>query len=148
MEFEDYTPGELARIFGLMSDKAQYQMPTDSRRRILYGFNYLYHQRDRHFGNGRTSRNSFERSVRRLANRLASVDEVTRDLLTTLEPPDIEVSGIDQAHLSALVAQPGEVTTECAQCKQEVTISDGSLATEIPCPDCKQNFTPYWGEPV
>ena len=43
MEFEDYTPGELARIFGLMSDKAQYQMPTDSRRRILYGFNYLYH---------------------------------------------------------------------------------------------------------
>lgn len=148
MEFEDYTPGELARIFGLMASKAEYKLPTDSRRRVLYGFDYLYARRDRHFGNGRTSRNSFERSVRRLANRLATLNEMNRDLLTTLQPEDIEVAGIDAAHLTAMVAHEGHIRVLCDACKQELTIPDSQLAVEIKCSKCEKPFTPQWGEPV
>ena len=148
LHFEDYTPGDMARIFGLMAGKAEYTLPTDTRRRLLYGFDYLFERRDRHFGNGRTVRNSFERSVRRLANRLATVVDVDRALLTTLQPEDIEVAGIEQAHLSALVAQSGHVRVACEHCKKEITISDSQLAVEISCPNCQQEFTPQWGDPV
>ncbi len=64
MHFDDYPPEALCRIFELIAKKAKYTLPTESRRRLLRGFTYLYVKRDRHFGNGRCSRNSFERSVR------------------------------------------------------------------------------------
>ncbi len=54
MHFDDYSPEELCRIFALMAGKAQYELPTESRRRLLRGFTLLYATRDRHFGNGRT----------------------------------------------------------------------------------------------
>ncbi len=73
MHFDDYPPEALCRIFELIAKKAKYTLPTESRRRLLRGFTYLYIGRDRHFGNGRCSRNSFERSVRRLANRLSQL---------------------------------------------------------------------------
>lgn len=148
LHFEDYTPGEMARIFGLMAGKAKYTLPTESRRRLLYGFDYLHDRRDRHFGNGRTVRNSFERSVRRLANRLAGLTQVDRDLLTTLEQEDIEVDGIEQAHLAALASQSGYILVHCNHCEKEVTIADSQLANEMACPSCQQEFLPGWGELV
>ncbi|MCG8651219.1 MAG: AAA family ATPase, partial [Pirellulales bacterium] len=89
MHFDDYPPEALCRIFELIAGKAKYTLPTESRRLLLRGFTYLYIRRDRHFGNGRASRNSFERSVRRLANRLAAVNDINHKLLTTLQPEDI-----------------------------------------------------------
>lgn len=148
MDFKDYTPGQLARIFGLMTNKAKYQLPTDSRRRVLFGFDYLYQRRDRHFGNGRAARNSFERSVRKLANRLASIPEVTRELLTTLQPGDIEVAGIDDAHLSAMTDKQGHVRVQCQACQAEITIPDNQLATSVQCSACQAEFVAEWGEPV
>ena len=146
MQFSDYPPEALCRIFELIAKKSKYKLPTESRRRLLRGFTYLYAKRDRHFGNGRTSRNSFERSVRRLANRLAGVPDVTRELLTTLQPEDIEVAGVDQAHLSAMVAQPGQVRVECDGVPQ--IIDDSLLGTEVKCGSCEKLFFADWGEPV
>jgi hypothetical protein len=146
MQFDDYPPEALCRIFELIAKKAKYTLPTESRRRLLRGFTYLYARRDRHFGNGRTSRNSFERSVRRLANRLAKSDEVTRELLTTLQPDDIEVAGIDQLHLKAMAGEPGKVRVECKGNSQ--VIDDQLLGTEVKCEACGEMFLADWGEPV
>ncbi|TWU22069.1 ESX-1 secretion system protein EccA1 [Novipirellula galeiformis] len=148
MHFDDYPPEALCRIFELIAKKSKYTLPTESRRRLLRGFTYLYIDRDRHFGNGRTSRNSFERSVRRLANRLATMSEVDRKLLTTLEPEDIEVADVTQTHLAALVAEPGNVRVHCKHCDQAVVINDKQLATEIKCEACKEMYEADWGEPV
>lgn len=148
MHFDDYPPESLCRIFELIAKKSKYTLPTESRRRLLRGFTYLYIARDRHFGNGRTSRNSFERSVRRLANRLATLTEVDRKLLTTLEAEDIEVADVTQAHLAALVAEPGNVRVHCKHCDQAVVIDDKQLATEIKCDACKETYEADWGEPV
>ncbi len=148
MHFDDYSPEDLCRIFELIAQKSKYSIPTESRRRLLRGFTYLYIDRDRHFGNGRTARNSFERSVRRLANRLAKMTEIDRTLLTTLEPEDIEVADVTMEHLEALVKNPGNVRVHCKHCTQAIVVSDGLLGTEMKCEKCKEMFEADWGEPV
>lgn len=148
MHFDDYSPEALCRIFELIAKKAKYTLPTESRRRLLRGFTYLYVKRDRHFGNGRCSRNSFERSVRRLANRLSKVAEMNRELLTTLEADDIEVAGVDMAHLKAMAAEAGQVRVTCDKCEAGQVIDDANLGTEISCDGCKESFDADWGEPV
>ncbi len=148
MEFDDYSPEELCRIYELIAEKAKYKLPTESRRRLLRGFTYLYIGRDRHFGNGRTSRNSFERSVRRLANRLASMEEINQELLTTLEPGDIEVVDISQAHLAAMAADRGDVKVICTHCDTDQVLDDQKLGTQVLCNKCGQTFNAAWGEPV
>jgi hypothetical protein len=148
MQFDDYPPEALCRIFDLIAGKAKYSITTQSRRRLLRGFTFLYGNRDRHFGNGRTSRNSFERSVRRLANRLASMTEISRELLTTLEAEDIEVAGVTRSHLEALADQPGKVRVTCTHCQHPQVVDDARLATDITCSSCGQAFFADWGEPV
>ncbi|TWU63002.1 Stage V sporulation protein K [Crateriforma conspicua] len=149
MRFEDYDPAALCRIFELIAKKSKYELTTEARRRLLRGFTYLYLKRDRHFGNGRTSRNSFERSVRRLANRLAGMTEVNRELLTTLEADDIEVAGVTQAHLAAMAAEPGKVRVTCTRCDVAMVIDDALLGTEVTCEhDPQVRFTPDFGDPV
>ena len=148
MEFEDYNPEDLCRIFGLIASKAKYELPTQSRRRLLRGFTYLYATRDRHFGNGRAARNSFERSVKHLANRLSKVTEVTRPLLTTLEPDDIEVAGVARAYLKALANQAGHVRVKCGACGGSMEIDDSLLGTEVTCEHCAKKVVGDWGYPV
>lgn len=148
MHFDDYPPEALCRIFELIANKAKYTLPTEARRRLLRGFTYLYIGRDRHFGNGRCSRNSFERSVRRLANRLASLKEVDRELLTTLQAEDIEVAGVTMAHLAALAEDPGKVRVKCKHCDAAIVVDDTLLGTEVQCESCQETFDADWGEPV
>lgn len=148
MHFDDYPPDALCRIFELIANKAKYTLPTESRRRLLRGFTYLYIRRDRHFGNGRTSRNSFERSVRRLANRLAGISEINQELLTTLEAEDIEVAGVTHEQLTAMAAEAGEVRLTCPECGEATVADDKTLGNRFDCPACQQAFTAEWGEPV
>ena len=148
MHFADYSPEDLCRIFELIANKSKYTLPTESRRRLLRGFTYLFIKRDRHFGNGRCSRNSFERSVRRLANRLAKVSEVNRQLLTTLETDDIEVADVDMAHLKAMAAEPGQVRVKCLKCEAGQVVDDANLGTDVICEACCESFNAAWGEPV
>ncbi len=148
MHFDDYPPEALCRIFALIANKSKYTIPTESRRRLLRGFTYLYISRDRHFGNGRCSRNSLERSVRRLANRLSKLNDINRELLTTLEPEDIEVAGVSMEHLDAMAAEPGEVRVKCSKCEHAQVIDDKLLATSVQCESCNESFDAEWGEPV
>ena len=148
MTFDDYPPEALCRIFELIAKKSKYTIPTESRRRLLRGFTYLYISRDRHFGNGRTSRNSLERSVRRLANRISKMTDINRELLTTLEPEDIEVAGVTMEHLDMMAAEPGEVRVKCKKCEHAQVIDDKLLATDVTCESCGEKFEADWGEPV
>jgi hypothetical protein len=148
MHFDDYPPQALCGIYELIASKAKYTLPTESRRRLLRGFTFLYGRRDRHFGNGRCSRNSFERSVRRLANRLAKIDDVSHELLTTLEPEDIEVAGVLPAHLAAMADEKGHVRLTCDHCEAAQIVDDQCLGTSVTCEACNKAFDANWGEPV
>ncbi len=148
MQFDDYEPDALCRIFELIASKAQYELPGETRRRILRGFTYRYINRDRHFGNGRMSRNSFERSVRRLANRISVAPVITRELLMTMQPEDIEVPDLTDKQLDALVKPDGMIRVLCDHCEAPQVVDDKELGSEQKCSACQEQFTIRWGSPV
>ncbi|TWT97497.1 AAA family ATPase [Neorhodopirellula pilleata] len=148
MQFDDYDPEALCRIFELIAKKAEYQLPSLTRQRLLRGFTHLYFNRDRHFGNGRTSRNSFERSVRRLANRIAVAPEITRELLVTMQPEDIEVPDLTDEQLTALTDPEGMVRVLCSHCDAPQVMQDDRLGATLNCEACQEPFDANWGSPV
>jgi ribosomal protein S27E len=86
--------------------------------------------------------------VRRLANRLAKIDDVSHELLTTLEPEDIEVAGVLPAHLAAMADEKGHVRLTCDHCEAAQIVDDQCLGTSVTCEACNKAFDANWGEPV
>jgi SpoVK/Ycf46/Vps4 family AAA+-type ATPase len=96
LTFEDYSPGELGRIFGHLCDHNHYRLPAATQQRLLLGFSWLYENRDAHFGNGRLVRNVFENSIRKLANRIVDIRELDEKALTTILPEDIDFTDVPE----------------------------------------------------
>ncbi len=130
MMFTDYEPVDLGRIYQLMCEANHYQLPPEARAKLLLGFHWLYRSRDEHFGNGRLVRNTFENSVRRLADRIADIVPITRELLTKLTTHDIYMADVPDE----IWQQAGEDRTffavPCPHCAQNVHLRS---ATRFPC---------------
>ena len=95
LHFDDYSPLELARIFAF----AVREEPLQAGRRhagpkLMLGLTELHRGRDRHFGNGRAVRNLFEQAIRRLANRIVNIRELSHEQLMLLEHDDIHFDGL------------------------------------------------------
>lgn len=136
IDFEDYSPIDLGKIFQVMCEQNQYDLPGESRYRLLVGFAHLYSKRDRHFGNGRLARNTFEDSVRKLADRVARVSELSEALLTCLSPEDIAIPGITQSELDELTQQAPAIRIPCNACDAQIRLQPKALGTEVKCPKC------------
>ncbi len=78
-EFPDYTGEELVAIYKMNAKKNGYSLAEDAEAELKGHFDALYILRDEHFGNGRTARNLFEKSINAQANRLAEVTENLSD---------------------------------------------------------------------
>ena len=144
--FEDYLPTELARIFQLMCETNHYQLPCLARAKLLLGFQWLYESRDEHFGNGRLVRNTFENSVRRLANRVAAVTPVTRELLTVLTADDIDLNDVPASVWEHLDDSGLRFGVTCQQCEKPVHVRMDQLGREVGCPHCQATLQAEWGE--
>ena len=144
LEFVDYKPLELARIFGLMCQKNHYKLTTDVRLRVMLGFDHEYQNRDRHFGNGRAVRNTFEQAVRRMANRLAEIAELSEEQLVELQGSDIEFEDVP-AEVFAEVEEL-RVHLVCPKCQHAKDVKSEYLGQEVKCPKCKEKFLAEWGE--
>ncbi len=136
IEFDDYAPVDMGRIFELMSRENDYDLPAAARHRLLVGLNQLYQNRDRHFGNGRLVRNAFEDSVRRLADRIADVTYLSDDLLTTLTADDISVPSIRRDELDRLLSQPHQLRMDCEGCGRKIRVKPESLGVKVRCGKC------------
>ncbi|MEL7265521.1 MAG: AAA family ATPase, partial [Planctomycetota bacterium] len=146
MTFQDYPPRALCEIFELIAKKSRYTLPTATRKRLLVGLGHRFENRDRHFGNGRTSRNSFERSIRRMANRLAEMKDVDHDTLTTLQPEDIEIVGITPQQLDTMCSEERKITVQCTACGAPAIITCDQLLQAQNCAECEEQYTPQWGD--
>ncbi len=146
IEFQDYTPAELGMIFESLCERNQYRLPASARHRALIGFDQLFRNRDRFFGNGRLVRNAFEDSVRQLADRIANVTTLTESLLTCLTADDIDVPGIPRAELNRLIDQPHELRIECPGCHRTMRVQPGSLGARVKCGKCNHIQTASWAE--
>jgi hypothetical protein len=145
-DFPDYSAVELARIFATMCQRDRYQMPARTRAKLLLGFRYLLHRRDEHFGNGRLARNIFERSVRRLANRLAGIRPLTRELLTTLQPEDLVLEGVPPNCWSGLDSDAYCFQLACPGCRHGNRLPQKLLGQRVKCRQCGAEYQADWGE--
>jgi stage V sporulation protein K len=90
IEFPDYTPLQLTQILEAIAESQDHYMTRAARALALHAFGLRYRGRDETFGNGRMARTFFERSVVRLANRLApSLRRLTPDQLSRIEAWDL-----------------------------------------------------------
>ena len=144
IEFEDYSPADLGRIFEAMCRANQYDLPAASRHRLLVGFDHLYRCRDRHFGNGRLARNALEDSVRHLADRVAETQTLTESLLSELRAVDIAVPGLSMADLNRLQASPHELRHRCSKCERWMRVEPDSLGGRVRCTKCEQVQSVSW----
>jgi SpoVK/Ycf46/Vps4 family AAA+-type ATPase len=153
LTFEDYAPTELGRIFGKLCATNHYELPALARVKLLLGLDWLYDRRDRHFGNGRTVRNLFEQAIRRLANRVASIAEITREHLTVFDVGDIDfagsqANGVPPANLFERLAddqRPFRIA--CPGCNEQTQMPQSFLLRRVKC-RCGERFMVEWAEPA
>jgi hypothetical protein len=144
--FPDYTAVELGHIFETMCARDRYRLPARTRAKLLVGFQHLLDHRDEHFGNGRLARNVFERAVRRLANRLADVGPLTRDLLTTLEPEDVVLEAVPESAWERLLRGAVQFRVACPGCGNAKAVPASYLGGVVSCRRCGHEFTASWGD--
>lgn len=105
--FNDYAPNDLLAIFEKLCSKSNFSLVPDARDRLYKLLEALYENRDRTFGNARTVRNLFEKTIERQANRLAIIPTLTDELLTNLLPEDLPTLASVQTGFSL----PGRIQT-------------------------------------
>lgn len=88
--FADYSAKDLLRIYYVFCQKYHYRLPKPTRRKLLGGFDEQIKAKDEHFGNGRLARNVFEQSIRNMSSRVVNVAPLTREVLTTIQPEDVD----------------------------------------------------------
>ena len=87
--FDHYTGSEMLEIFKTFASKAQFELTEDAEDKLSFVFDKLYEKRTPTFGNARVVRNIFEECVERQANRIVNVEPLTKEILMTLDEPDI-----------------------------------------------------------
>ncbi|MFC2188004.1 DNA translocase FtsK [Fulvivirgaceae bacterium LMO-SS25] len=89
INFNDYNPEELVSIFEIFCKNLDYKLAEDARIKLNEIFKLAYENRDESFGNGRYARNTFEKSMEMHANRIASIADLTDEILTVITVEDI-----------------------------------------------------------
>ena len=92
IDFPDYVPEELIKIFLGLADEGGYQLSPGALTAITNLLTEKYQARGEHFGNARMVRNVFEQMLVAQANRLAAVPAPTRDNLCGIDEADVPKS--------------------------------------------------------
>ena len=87
--FEDYTGAQLAEIFRSQCKRNGYTVDEETDRAAAEAFRLMYEQRDENFGNARDVRNVFETAIAAQANRVAVMDNPTKEDLMALTVEDL-----------------------------------------------------------
>ena len=146
MTFPDYKSLELCRIFEKLCDASHYRLSSTVRARLMWGFRHLYHARDEHFGNGRLVRNEFEEAIRRLANRVAGVKSLTKELLTVLDVADVAMEQVPADSWPKISLEELNFLVQCPGCKTQSRIPTEFLGKRLKCKSCEHRVRADWGE--
>lgn len=91
VDFADYTADEMAAIFSFNCKKSQYVVDEDAEAVVRDYFAAVSDEAGE-FGNARGVRNSFEKMLTAQANRVAAMDEVSRDDLMRITKSDVTLA--------------------------------------------------------
>jgi hypothetical protein len=82
------------QIFRIKCDQNGYKLTEEAEKAATAMFNELYENRSENFGNGRDVRNCFEDMIVNQSNRVAKMENPSKDDLMTVLPEDLEEIGI------------------------------------------------------
>lgn len=91
-QFEDYNGEQLAEIFRSQCKKNGYTLDAETEGAAAEAFKLLYENRDENFGNARDVRNIFETAIARQANRVAIMENPTKEDLMALTIADLDLA--------------------------------------------------------
>lgn len=89
INFEDYTPSQLATIYQSMCKQAGYVLSVEANTCIIEKLENLHANRSANFANAREVRNLFEKAVVKQASRLFEVKNPTNEQLCELTVSDV-----------------------------------------------------------
>ncbi len=104
LQFDDYDTAQLVSIFKNFAARADFHLTQPAETELAKRFERLIHARDETFGNARTARNLFEAAISKQADRIVSLANIDREILTTIEAEDIPT---DEEICSTGAAQDG-----------------------------------------
>ena len=87
--FPDYNGEQLMEMFRIRCKKNGYTLTAEADKAALEAFIDLYENRGDNFGNGRDVRNCFENMIVRQSNRVAQMENPSKDDLMTVLPEDL-----------------------------------------------------------
>lgn len=91
VNFDDYSAEEMTGIFDLQCKKSCYQLDEDAKTEITAYFKAVSEEAGE-FGNARGVRNTFERILTEQANRIAELENVTKDDLMKITLSDVKTA--------------------------------------------------------
>ena len=95
--FPDYNGEQLTAMFRKRCEKNGYTLSEEADAAAVDFFTQLYEERSDNFGNGRDVRNAFEDMVVRQSNRVAAMENPTKEDLMAVLPADLEDAEEDEA---------------------------------------------------
>ena len=90
INFDDYTPQELLDIFRGMCKKNGYKLTGNAEEKVKQMLEFLHETRSDSFANARTVRNLFEKLLTIQADRLAELESVSDEDLSTITEEDLD----------------------------------------------------------
>ncbi len=142
VDFPDYTPQEMCRIFTFLARQAGLECAAELKAKLLLHFSLAYRDRAKHFGNGREVRNVFEATISRQANRLAGVGDFTADALTLLIATDLASSYEEEFEAAR---KELSFICRCPACQRSYAWHPASDLKLAQC-DCGKLFDVEFGE--
>ena len=146
IEFPDYLPHELGRIFSLMCRKNGLALTPELKEKVLHHFSWLHQARGENFGNARLVRNCFEAAINAQASRLATGVEIDARTLTLLEALDLE-SPSDAARAEYLRGGKSYVV-RCEHCGQIYGWTPHLGIIDAQCGQCGKTYNAEFGSLV
>ena len=99
-------------MFRIRCKKNGYTMPEETEKAAVAFFTQLYEERTENFGNGRDVRNVFEDMIVRQSNRVAAMENPSKEDLMAVLPADLEDAEEDETEAEAETEAEPETEAE------------------------------------
>lgn len=146
LEFPDYGPQELCRIFALMCRRNGLVPAPGLKEKALHHFIRLHRDRNETFGNARLVRNCFEAIINAQASRLASAASIDAESLSRLEEMDLESAA--QADLEHHRASGRGYRVGCPACLAVYLWAPDLGISHAQCTQCGKTYNSEFGLPA
>lgn len=92
IHFDDYSDEELLDIFAFNLRKNDFKITKEAYEAVLQIIREALSKKDSRFGNARFVRNLFEKIIQNQANRIATMPQVSKDILSVITTKDVLIS--------------------------------------------------------